>query len=129
MKINNFSKIKGPQKELKAMAVELLENNGFNVEGYEIWIRGGIVDILAKKENQQIAMECGPCRIDKAIDYLEIPNTELWILPRQEISKNVTIFKIIKGENWDWVLNRKKKYVLEETRKMVQEAFSKTKWE
>ncbi len=111
------------------MAVELLENNGFNVEGYEIWIRGGIVDILAKKENQQIAMECGPCRIDKAIDYLEIPNTELWILPRQEISKNVTIFKIIKGENWDWVLNRKKKYVLEETRKMVQEAFSKTKWE
>jgi hypothetical protein len=115
--------IKGPQKDIKQAAIELLENNGFEINGFEIQIRGGIVDILASKENRQIAMECGPCRVDKAIDYLEIPNTELWILTRKNKSSEHILFKITRGENWFNFLEHHKKYQFNYNKKSIENAF------
>ncbi|NIO22974.1 MAG: hypothetical protein GTN38_03020, partial [Candidatus Aenigmarchaeota archaeon] len=87
-------KMKGPQQDIKQAAIGILKDRGFNIKGFEINIRGSIVDVLATKKNRQIAMECGPCRVDKAIDYLEIPNTELWILTRKNETSERTLFKI-----------------------------------
>ncbi len=116
-------KIKGPQKDIKQIAVGLLKESGFKIEGFEIWIRGGIVDLLASKENRQIAVECGPCRIDKSIDYLEIPNTDLWILTRKNENSEHILFKITRGKNWAKFLEYHKKYKLDKGRKQIEKAF------
>lgn len=65
---------------------------------------GGRVDILAeqKDSNLIIAVECGPCRIRKAIDYLRNPTTELWIIATYY---EETLFYIIKrGPNWNKII-------------------------
>lgn len=116
-------KIKGPQKDIKQIAVGLLKKRGFKIEGFEMRIPGGIVDVLGKKEKQQIAMECGPCRIDKAIDYLEITNTELWILTRKDKNSEHVLYKIKKDKNWDEFLNFHKKYKMKSLKEAVHEAF------
>ena len=116
-------KIKGPQKDIKQIAVGLLKGRGFKIKGFEIWVRGGIADILASKENRQIAVECGPCRIDKSIDYLEIPNTDLWILTRKNENSEHILFKITRGKNWAKFLEYHKKYKLETGRKLIENAF------
>jgi hypothetical protein len=118
-------KIKGPQKDIKQIAVGLLKENGFEIKGFEIWIRGGIVDILASKEKRQIAVECGPCRIDKSIDYLEIPNTDLWILTRKNENSEHILFKITRGKNWANFLEYHKKYQLEKKQKTDRKSFQK----
>lgn len=121
-------KIKGPQKELKAFSIGLLKERGFEIKGFEIQIPGGIVDVLAKNKNKQIAIECGPCRIDKAIDYLEIPNTELWILTKGKTKNNYIIHKITRHEDWEKVLNFYKEYTFEQLRKSMKEAFGDLKF-
>jgi len=93
------------------------------ISGFEVRIRGGIVDILASKENRQIAIECGPCRVDKAIDYLEIPNTELWILTRKNKRSEHILFKITRDKNWFKFLEHHRKYKLENGRKEIEKAF------
>lgn len=116
-------KMKGPQQDIKQAAIGVLKDRGFDINGFEVSIRGGIVDILAIKKNRQVAMECGPCRIDKAIDYLEIPNTELWILTRKNKTSQRILFKIKRGKNWGNFLECHKNYQKETAKKLIQNVF------
>lgn len=72
--------IKGPQKDLKALALKLLEDYDFKLVAFERGFAGGIADIIAKGNGKNIIIECGPCNLIKAIDYLSVENTILWIL-------------------------------------------------
>ena len=55
-------------------------------------------DILAiNNDNKTILIECGPCRLWKAIDYLE-EDAELWITRDDDKTE---LFILTKGENWD----------------------------
>ena len=115
--------VKGPQKDLKKIAINLLENNGFQVENFEKQFHGGIADIIAKNKNGEwIGVECGPCVIRKAIDYLEKPDTKLWVLTPGGI-----LFEVKRGENWysfhDFYISKQN----EEKTKAVEKAFSKKK--
>lgn len=116
-------KMKGPQQDLKQVAVRLLKERGFEIKGFEVGIRGGIVDLLASKENQQIAVECGPCRVDKAIEYLKIPNTILWLLTRKNEKSEYVLFEIKRDENWDEFFKRHENYKMKSTKKAVEKAF------
>ena len=69
--------IQGPQKKMKSVATNKLKEMSYEIVAYETGFRGGIVDILAKKGNHTIAVECGSCRTGKLIDYLERDKTSL----------------------------------------------------
>jgi len=115
----NLKGIKGPQKELKAIARHLLKDSGYRIAAYERGFMGGIVDVLAKDKNgKTIAVECGPCRLTKAIDYLENPEAELWIVKKDRY------FKIKRGINWRNIHTAYRKRLLETLKKTVKRAFS-----
>ena len=76
-----------------------MEAEGWNVD-YEVNIGWGIVDVLARKEGWEIAVECGPCRLSKIINYFRISTlNELWIV--SYYSNDRSIFIIKRGENWN----------------------------
>jgi hypothetical protein len=118
-KIGKIPEHKGPQKELKRIAAWLLRETGFNIKGCEIRIPGGVADMIGASKEKQIVIECGPCRIDKPIDYLENPNNILWILTRK--NDNVVLHEIKRGKNWKKFLKFHKK----ESMRLMQEAYEK----
>jgi len=111
--------VKGPQEDLKRLASRLLEKKGFQVEGYEIPIPGGIVDVLGKKGDELIAVECGPCRIDKPIEYLKRDKMTLWIITRDNV-----LYEITRGKDWKKMLDFHRSHQIEKAREYVDQAFS-----
>ena len=97
-------KINGPQKHQKKLACEILRKKGGKDIGYEIWFYAGRVDVLGKLKEKTIAIECGPCRINKAIDYLRKENTELWIVT--SFFKEATLTIVKRGPNWNKILKK-----------------------
>lgn len=91
--------IKGPQQDLKRIAAWLLKKRGFEVKGCEITASGGLVDIIGAKGEKRILVECGPCRIDKAICYLDKPDTIMWVLARDR--DGAVLHEITRDKNWD----------------------------
>jgi hypothetical protein len=90
-------KIYGPQKIEKSNALQILQLKNLSFEGFEMPFLNYKVDILAKKEDKYILVECGPCRLWKALYYLE-EDAELWITRDEEKTE---LFIIKRGENWD----------------------------
>lgn len=112
-----IDRIKGPQRELKAIAGKLLKDSGFKILGYEIGFMGGIVDVLAEGKGKTIAVECGPCRLTKVIDYLENHKAELWIVKQDHH------YVIRRGRNWKRIYDLYKKRDIENLRKTAEKAF------
>lgn len=99
-----LAKIKPPQKMHKYLALKILEDFGGKLIGFERLISGGRVDILAKLDGKTIAIECGPCRVNKAIDYLRNDNTELWLISNWLDAAQ--FIRIQRGPNWDKELQK-----------------------
>lgn len=112
-----FEKIDGPQENLKKIAIFWLKKNGFKIIGFERWLAGGKVDILASKSNLTIAVECGPCRIDKPIDYLREENTELWIITNYW-GEGPALHTVRRGPNWDKIIKIHDDWQTEELKKV-----------
>lgn len=90
--------VKGPQQDLKRIAVWLLKQKGFRVENFEKAFSGGIVDVIGKSDDEYILVECGPCRINKAIYYLNSEKNTLWVLINKP--HGTVLYEITRGENW-----------------------------
>jgi len=106
--------IPGPQKNEKANALEILKLKNLEFKGFEMPFLDYKADILAKKENKTILIECGPCRLWKAINYLE-ENAELWIT---RDGKETELFIVSKGDNWDKKMNELRSNQKEALRKV-----------
>jgi hypothetical protein len=91
---------KGPQKDLKRIAARLLKDRDFVIVGCEVRVDGSVADIVASRRGERIIVECGPCRIDKPIVYLEKPNTKLWVLKRND-EKTFMLYMFTRGKRWD----------------------------
>lgn len=109
---NDLKFVSQPQKDDKIAAIRLLKGFGFDFAGTEIRFNGGVVDILGRNKDKNIAIECGPCRIIKAVDYLEKENTELWLIP-VDFWQTRKFFVVSRGPNWKIFLGFHKKYWLE----------------
>lgn len=106
-KSEDIAYIKGPQQDLKRIAAWLLKKKGFKVKGCEISVPGGLTDLVGIRDNEQILVECGPCRINKPICYLDKPNTVLWIVKWD--GKDIVFHEVSRGKNWDSFLEFHKK--------------------
>lgn len=101
-------KIVGPQELEKRAALFLLQREKCELIGFERRFCGGRADILVRHGNLMIAIECGPCRVSKAIDYLREPDTELWIVTSADIfCESFLSFKIKRGPNWASTINER----------------------
>lgn len=116
--VNN---IRGPQKEMKSIAIGQLEGTGHEIVSIERGFMGGIPDVLARKGDSMIAVECGPCTIRKAVDYLENDNTSLWII--RPNNKQHELFIISKSSSWDAYLKFHKNLELQNQKKHIENAF------
>jgi len=123
-KINDFdftekelSEIRGPQKASKATATRILLNKGCSLEGYEINIEWGIVDVLGKNKEGLIVVECGPCRLNKSIDYFRMEEVKaLWLV--HIFYNEKTLYIIRKGPNWQEEIKKYNNKFLEQLRKI-----------
>lgn len=106
--------IRGPQKIEKQNALQIIKNKNLKFIGFEIPFLDYKADILAKKGKKKIVIECGPCRIWKAIYCLE-KGADLWIT-RDEKQTELFIFK--KGKSWNKKLNEFKSKQTEELKKI-----------
>ena len=74
-------------------------------------------DILVERKGKTIALECGPCRISKSIQYLEDKNTELWIITNY--LNNQSFHKVTRGPNWSKVNRKHKDKTIADLREVV----------
>ncbi len=120
----NTKNIHGPQKEMKALAIKLLKKRGFKVLAIEKGFNGGIVDVLGGRGKERIAVECGPCRISKFIDYLWRENTALWVI--KPAGNKYILYEFKRGEWWNKAIElyeKMRKEELERHRVIVNKAF------
>lgn len=111
--------VKGPQEYLKRIAASLLKEKGFCIEDMEKSFSGGIVDVIGRKGNEYILVECGPCRISKPIDYLGRENVVLWVLTKKP--HGIVLYEITRGENWDRFIEFHKEEQFEGLRKSMED--------
>jgi len=114
----NVSNIEGPQKEMKALIIDFLKQSGYKIVSIERGFMGGIPDVLAKKGDLIVAVECGPCTIRKAIDYLENENTSLWIVRPED--EKYGLFIVSKSRSWNAFLKFHRKNELKVHRKHME---------
>lgn len=97
--LNSNIKIKvyGAQQTMKINALKILKIKNLDFKGFEMPFLDYKTDILASKDNKTILIECGPCRLWKAINYLE-EGAELWVTRDDDETE---LFIITRGENWD----------------------------
>ncbi len=120
------NKIYGPQKLQKAVAKKLILARNLILIGYERDIGWGRVDVLAQtKDNKFIAVECGPCRLTKVIDYFKWNELEeLWLI--SIYYKDEKLYIIRRGLNWEKKIeeyNHIKMKELEKCRKTIDSLF------
>jgi len=113
--------IRGPQKEMKAFAIKLLKDLGYEIVSIERGFMGGIPDVLMRKGEEIIAVECGPCAIRKAINYLEKPNTSLWII--QPEGENYRLFIVKRSVVWDSFFEFHSSTQISTLRDLIEKAF------
>lgn len=113
--------IRGPQKEMKAFAIGLLKDLGYRIVSIERGFMGGIPDVLARKGQETVAVECGPCAIRKAIDYLGQPKTSLWII--QPEGEDYRFFTVTKSIAWNSFFEFHKSFQIGKLRDLVEKAF------
>lgn len=121
-KSEDLVNIKGPQQREKFFALEIIKLKNLKFEGSESPFLNYKIDILAKDGQKDIAIECGPTRLWKAIDYLEA-RAELWIT-RED--KNTKLFVISKGKNWNTLLekyNQQRKQELKKVKSPIDSLF------
>jgi len=106
--------IHGPQKSEKLNALKILRLKNIGFEGFEMPFLSYKADILARKGGKVILIECGPCRLWKAISYLE-EDANLWIT-RDE--NQTELFILTKGENWNSVYKEYKNRMEEKLKKI-----------
>jgi len=98
--------IVGPQEQTKHIAMKILDSLGAKLIGFERRFPGGIVDVLGRENGKTFAIECGPCRIDKAIAYLREKNTELWLIDGPYSNAESTFHRVIRGPCWDKTIKK-----------------------
>ena len=118
---NILTNIKGPQKDMKAVAMELLKKGGYEIKGIEIGFLGGIADVIGGNEEKTIPVECGPCNIRKAIDYLEKENTELWII--KPADNGYVLYSVKRSDNWDMMIKRYQSIQFKQAKAAINQAF------
>lgn len=109
---NSESKVRGVQKNEKNFAKGILKKEGFLEEEIflERMFNGSRVDVLAETNNKIILVECCSCRVDKIRNFLTKPNTEVWVIIRDEFSE-IYLFK--RGLNWHLVKDFEEKRLQE----------------
>lgn len=112
------SDIQGPQKIQKAAALEILKDKGLIFVGFEKNIGWGRPDMLAKsKDGRLIAVECGPCRLSKTIDYFRNEDLiELWLV--HVYSNENCLYVIRRGLNWKSFLREYDKKIMEQLKQI-----------
>jgi len=95
-----------PQVETKKLAISAIKREGAELVGFERTVPGGKVDVLARASDKNILIECGPCRIDKAINYLREKDTELWLIAGPYLNAESTFYKVTRGANWNSVIEK-----------------------
>jgi len=120
-RVINTNNIKGPQKEMKSIAIDLLKKRGYEVVSIEKQFMGGIPDVLMQSKGKTIAIECGPCGLFKGIDYLENDKTELFIL--KPVERGYNLYKVSRSKNWHKMIKYHRKKELGVRSEMVQKAF------
>lgn len=119
--ISTKSDVRGPQKEMKNVAINVLKRSGYEIEAIECGFMGGIVDVLAKKDNSIVAVECGPCTVRKAIDYLKRDSSALWIIrPNRGL---YDLFVIKRGKERGRFIAKHEKYQLGSAKSCIEKAF------
>ncbi len=108
--------IHGPQKEMKALAIKLLKDRGFKVFAIEKGFEGGIVDVLGGRGKERIAVECGPCRISKLVDYLWRENTTLWVI--KPSGSGYILYEFNRGKHWDNAIELYEKWRMKELERL-----------
>ena len=121
-----LTKITGPQKYHKFIALKLLELEGIKKEEtkIEFTFHGRRADVYAVKNDKEILVECCSCYVLKIIQYLENLNTELWIITSAEDTQAIKLFVLKRGKNWDECYGIYKRYKEEEF-KRGREAYDK----
>jgi hypothetical protein len=125
IKDGDLGTVKGPQEVFKLYAKKIAEKEGFSIKEYESFISGGKTDILAVRNSKKLLIECCSCRISKAIDYLSIPDTSLWVLLRNFKDK-IIIFEFSRGKNWDIFNKFHNEYMMNQLHKHYDRLFSGT---
>ncbi|MBI2499338.1 hypothetical protein HYV88_03800 [Candidatus Woesearchaeota archaeon] len=107
---DELREIGGPQEYHKFIAIKLLESNGFVKQKIktEYPFLGRRVDIFARLGKKKILVECCSLDINKVIEYLEVPSTELWVITAGyapwdkmfPIKDRSQWFIIKRGKNW-----------------------------
>ena len=120
---SDLKRISGPQQFHKFLGKKHLEEKGYEVVGFEMLVKGGRADILAKNfsKNETVAVECCACRTDKAIEYLRKENTILWVISLSEkgsLDKEIPVFIIKRGPNWDKCIKLFDQIIREQLRKV-----------
>mgnify|MGYP001560036806 FL=1 len=119
----NSDDIKAPQNDLKLLAKYIFKEYGATLMGFEKRIPFGVVDVLGKKDEKTIYVECGPCRIDKGFNYLRQDNAELWILtsefdPSYIGMENAKLYIIKRGTNWQNTIKKYDKFIKQQLKKV-----------
>lgn len=104
-----LNKIPKPQENYKYIALELLKSHGINEIKVEYPFYNRRPDLLAKKEDKTIFVECCSLYLEKVFYYLEEPNSELWVITEgfgpwdRHIFKSYfsSCFVLKKGPKWN----------------------------
>ena len=114
-----ISKIRKPQQHMKYLALKILEKEGANITVFpfeQMHLRCR-ADILAELNGKTITVECGPCRISKALQYLDDENTELWIIINY--LNEQSFHKVRRGPNWSKVKQKHDTRTISDLRDVV----------
>lgn len=114
--------VRGPQKLMKRVVIQLLYERGYNIVAMERAFMGGIVDVLAQLDDSFIAVECGPCVVMKAIDYLMNENTVLWVV--RPVGGYYEIFIVERDKSWNDFIKHHKNIELADMKRYVKSAFN-----
>ena len=96
------------QGEEKCVAQLLLKRQGFEDQhiSFEEQFYGSIPDVLARKDDALILVECCSCRVSKIIEYLSaIETKEAWIITSLDF-EDVQWFVFQRGKGWEEVFSR-----------------------
>lgn len=121
--VKDYTDIPDPQRNWKLLTKYLFKEYDIDLVGFERRIAYGIVDVLGKKGNKLIFVECGPCRVDKSFNYLREDDSELWIVTsvfdKNSINmEKATLYIIKRGPKWSELIKKFDKVSTEEIKKI-----------
>lgn len=91
-----------PQRGEKLLAKKLFEKNNIKFVSFEHSFKGSRTDVFGDRNGTKILVECGPCRVNKLINYLAEENTELWIVTCY-FNEDHLLHVFRRGPNWKTV--------------------------